>query len=94
MSYSYSDIAMDRFDVKALSCTPKVLCGECFRNDIFGVWNHSLQELHKFFLFMNSIDTTGKIKFTMSIANNDSFLECLGLSLHINEHNRICINVY
>ena len=67
--------------------------GKRFR-DIFSVWNNSLQELHKFFEFMNSIDTSGKIKFTMSIANNNSILEFLDLSLHINEHNKICVDVY
>ena len=30
----------------------------------------------------------------MSIANNDSILEFLDLSLHINEHNKICVDVY
>ena len=49
MSSSYSDIAVYRFDLKALSYTPMVLCWKRFRDDIFAVWNHSLQELHKFF---------------------------------------------
>ena len=43
---------------------------------------------------MNSIDTSGKIKFTISIANNYSVLEFLDLNLHINEHNKICVDVY
>ena len=68
MSCSYSDIAMYRFDLKALSYTPKVLCWKRFRDDIFAVWDHSLQELHKFFEFMNSIDTSGKIKLSVVIA--------------------------
>ena len=97
---SYSDITMYRFDLKALSYTRKVLCWKKFRKRfgkgrfIFAVRNHSLQELHKFLQFMNSIDTSGKIKFTMSIANNNSVLEFLDLRLHINEHNKICVNVY
>ena len=74
MSCSYSNIAMYRFDLKALSYTPQVLCWKRFRDDIFAVWNHSLQELHKFFEFLNGIDTSGKIKFTMSVANIDSVL--------------------
>ena len=41
----------------------------------------------KFFDFMNSIDTSGKIKFTMSVAK-DSVLEFLHLSLHINEQKK------
>ena len=36
---------------------------------------------------MNSIDTSGKIKFAMSAANQ-STLEFLDLSLHINEQNK------
>ena len=39
---------------------------------------------------MNSIDTSGKIKFTMSVANQ-STLEFLELSLHINEQNKTCV---
>ena len=58
------------------------------------MWNHSPQELHKFSEFMNSIDTSGKIKFTMSVANNNSILEFLDLSLHIKEDNKICFDAY
>ena len=93
MSCYYSDIAMYRFDLKALSYTPKVFCCKRFRDDIFKVWNHSLQELYKFFEFMNSIDTSGNIKFT-SVAIDNSILEFLDLCLHINEDNKICVDVY
>ena len=94
MSCSYSGIAMYMFDLKASSFTPKVLCWKRFRDAIFAVWNHSLQELHKFFEFIFSIDTSGKIKFTMSVANRNSVLEFLDLRLLINEDNRICVDVY
>ena len=40
---------------------------------------------------MNSIDTYGNIKFTMSVANA-SALEFF--DLHINEQNKICVDVY
>ena len=42
---------------------------------------------------MNSIDTPGKIKVTMSVAINNSILEFLDFGLHINEH-KICVDVY
>ena len=42
---------------------------------------------------MNSIDTSGKIKFTMSVGR-DSVPEFLDLSLLINGQNKICIYVY
>ena len=38
MSCSYSDIAMYRFDLKALSYTPKLVCWKRFKDDIFAVW--------------------------------------------------------
>ena len=41
---------------------------------------------------MNNTDTTGKIKFTMSVAN-EPVLEFLDLSLHIGEHNKNCVDV-
>ena len=44
---------------------------------IYIVCNLFLQEFHKFFEFMNSINRPDKNKFTMSIANNDSSLEFL-----------------
>ena len=94
MSSSYSDIALYRFDMKSLSYTPKVLHCKRFRDDIFAVWNHSLQELPKFFEFMNSINTSGKVKFTIFTANNDFVLEFLDLSLHVNKHNKIYVDVY
>ena len=52
-----------------------------------------LEELNKFFDFMNNIDTSGKIEFTMSVANQ-STLEFLDLRLHINEQNKICVDIY
>ena len=93
MLYSYSDIATYRFDIKALNYKPGVQCWKRFTDDIFCFWNHSLQELQKFFEFMNNVDTTGKIKFPMSLAN-ELVLEFLDLSLHIDEHNKICVDVF
>lgn len=59
----------------------------------FVLWNQSLEESDKFFDFMKGIDTSGEIKFTMSVAK-DSVLEFLDLNLHINKHTKICIDVY
>ena len=93
MLYSYSDIATYRFDIKALNNKPYAQCWKRFRDDIFCFWNHSLQELQKFFEFMNNVDTTGKIKFPMSLVN-ELVLQFLDLSLHIDEHNKICVDVF
>ena len=93
MSCSYSDIPMYRFETKALNYRPGVQCWKRFRDDMFCLWNHSLEELQKFFEFMNNVDTAGKIKFTMSIAN-ELELELLDLSLHIDEHNKISVDFF
>ena len=93
MPFSYSDMAMYRFDIKALNYRPGVQCWKRFRDDIFCLWNHSLEELQKFFEFMNNVDTTGKIKFTMAVVN-ESVLQFLDLRLHIGEHSKICVDVF
>ena len=41
---------------------------------------------------MSNVDTTRKIKFTMPVAN-ESVLGFLDLSLHIDEHSKICGDV-
>ena len=62
MSCSYNDIAMYRFDIKALNYRAGVQCWKRFRDDIFCLWKYSLEELQKFFEIMNNVDTTGIIK--------------------------------
>ena len=61
MSCSYSDIAIEIFNKKALEYSPPVLC-----------WK-------RLFHFMNSVDQTKKIQFTMEIAEDS--LEFLDLKL-------------
>ena len=82
-SSSYSDISLYKFDLKALNYKTGSLCWKRFRDDVFVLWNVSFEELNKLSDFMNSIDTPGKIQFTMSVAN-EYVLEFLDLSLHIN----------
>lgn len=45
-------------------------------------WNYSLEKLNMFFGFMSSIDTTGKIKFRISVVN-ESVLDFFYLSMLI-----------
>ena len=40
MSHSYTDIAIQYFDVKALEYTPETICWKRLRDDIFFVWSH------------------------------------------------------
>ena len=60
MSCSYSDIAIQYFDVKTLKYTPATICWKRFREDIFIVWPYSIDELDIFFDYMNKVDPTKK----------------------------------
>ena len=81
MSFSYSDIAMAGHDCKALMCDfpPKVL--KRLRDYGFVVWTHSTASLPSFLDYLNNIDKTGKIKFTMQIADEVNGLEFLDLKI-------------
>ena len=57
MSCSYRRIAMYKFDLKALNYKAGLLCWKRFRDDVFALWNQSLEELNKFLDFMKNIDT-------------------------------------
>ena len=51
MSCLYSDIAIQYFDIKAVEFNPPVICWKRFRDHIFVVWPHTLEEL-QFFLII------------------------------------------
>ena len=71
---------MHKFDLKVLNYKVGLLHLERFRDDVFMLWNQSLEKSNMFFDFMNSIGTSGKTKFTVSFAN-ESVLQFLDLSL-------------
>ena len=52
MSCSYSDIAIQYFDVKALEYTPATICWKRFWDNIFIAWPHSLEEIDFFFFLI------------------------------------------
>ena len=45
MLCSYSDIAIQYFNFKALEYTPATICWKIFRDDVPIVWSHSIDEL-------------------------------------------------
>ena len=53
-----------------------------FRDDVFVVWTHGPASVSLFLEYLNKIDKTGKIQFTMQAAGNDG-LEILDLKLKI-----------
>ena len=90
MSCSYSDIAIQYFDVKALEYTPATIFWKRFRDDIFIVWPYSIYERHIFFDCMNKVDPTKQIQSTMGVATDT--LEFLDLKLKFDKE--IFVNVF
>ena len=85
MSCSYSDTAMAHFDNRAENYTLKQTVRKRFRDDVFSVWTHNINTLPAFLDYLNNIDRTGKIKFTVQIADEND-LEFLDLKLKMNEN--------
>ena len=84
ISCSYSDIIIQYFDVKALY-TPAAICWKRFRYDIF-VWPCNIDEFDIFFDYMNKVDPTKKIQFTMEVATDT--LEFLDLKLKFDKESK------
>ena len=93
MSCLYSDIAMAGHDSKDLmyDFPPKVW--KRFRDDVFVVWTHDTAKLPSFLDYLNNIDETGKIKFTMQIADEVNGLEFLDLKIKC-LNGKLSVDVY
>ena len=93
MSCSYFDIAMAGHDSKTLmyDFPPKVW--KRFRDDVFVVWTHDAAKLPSFLDYLNNIDETGKIKFTMQIADEVNGLEFLDLKIKCLK-DKLSVDVY
>ena len=57
---SYRDISIEYFDVKALEYTTATICWNGFRDHIFIVWSHSIDERDIFFDYMDKVDPIKK----------------------------------
>ena len=93
MSCSYGDIAIEQFDKKALEYNPAVIGWNRFWDDTFLEWSHSAEDLNLFFNYMNKIDRTKKIQFTMEVGKD--VLEFLDLKPKLDkEHKGISVDIF
>ena len=76
MSCSYADIAMADFDNEALEYYLSLTLWKRLRDDVFLLWPHSRESLVLFLEYIDTLDPTEKIKFTMEVAEP---VNCLGL---------------
>ena len=86
MSLPYTDIAMAKYNSLANNFHLKPSVWKRFRDDIFVLWEHGTASFFFLLDYLNTMDKTGKIKFTMEIAV-DTGLGFLDLKLKINEGN-------
>ena len=92
MSCSYADITMAKYDSLTNNFHLKPSVWKRFKDDIFVLWEHGAASLFYFLDYLNTMDKTGKIKFTMEITG-DTGLEFLDLKLKIKEV-KIRVDVY
>ena len=52
-----------------------------FRGGVFVVWTHDTAKLPSFLDYLNSVNNTRKVKFTMQIADEENRLEFLDLKI-------------
>ena len=92
MSCSYSDIAMSKFDTAALQYHFQPTLWKRFRDDILTIWTHGSDTLESFLDYLNQIDSTGKIKFTMQVQDKDG-IEFLDLRFKL-QNSEIAADVF
>ena len=92
MSCSYADLALATFDNRPLAYNWSPTTWKRFHDDVFVVWAHGSAPLNLSLDYLNNLDDTGKIKFTMQVADKNG-LEFLGLKLKIVE-GKINVDVY
>ena len=92
MSCSYSDIAMSKFDTAALQYHFQPALWKRFRDDILTISAHGSDTLEPFLDCLNQIDSTGKIKFTMQVQDEDG-IEFLDLKFKL-KNSKIAVEVF
>ena len=92
MPCSYSDIAMSKFDTAALQYHFQPTLWKRFRDDILTIWTHGSDPLESFLDYLNQIDSTGKIEFTMQVQDEDG-IEFLDVKLKL-ENSKIAVDAF
>ena len=92
MSCPYSDFAMSKFNTAALQYHYQPTLWKRFRDDILKIWTHGSDTFESFLDDLNQIDSTGKIKFTIQVQDED-VIEFLDLKLKL-ENSKIAVVVF
>ena len=92
MSCSYADLALASYGSKDLAFDLRPTTKKRFRDEVFVVWTHGHTAVSLFLEYLNNIDKTGKIQFTMQAAGDDG-LEFLDLKLKM-VNGKISVDVF
>ena len=84
---------MTHFDKEALEYYLTPTTWKMFRGDVFVLWPHGREFLVSFLDYINTLDPTEKIKFTIEVAEPNNYLEFLDLKLQW-ENEKITVDVY
>ena len=87
MSCSYANTTMADFDKEASEYHLTPTTWKRFRDDIFVLWPHGRID------YINTLDPTEKIKFTMEVAEPGNYLKILDLKLKW-ENGKITVDVH
>ena len=90
---SYSDIALAVYDEKAMDHPFKLLIWKHFCDDVIALWIHSNEDANHYLDYLNTIDASGMIRFTME-TETENGLEFLDLRLKLKGCNKITVDVY
>ena len=86
-------VPLNNLTKKSLEYNPPVIGWNSFRDYILLEWPHSAEDLNLLFNYMNNIDQTKKIQFTMEVA--EGVLEFLELRLTFDkEYKRISVDIF
>ena len=93
MSCSYSNIAMAVYDEKVMGQPSKPLISKGFRDDLIALWIHNSEDANHYLDYLNTIDLSGKIRFTME-TETENGLEVLDFRLKLTSYKQITADIY
>ena len=92
ISCSYSDITISKFDTTALQYHFQPTLWKIFQDDILTIWTQDSNTSESFLDYLNQIDSTRNIKFTIQVQDDDG-IEFLDLKRK-SENSKIAVDVF
>ena len=81
------------YEEKLMDHSFKSLIWKRFRDDVIALWIHSNEDANHYLDYLNTIDASGKIRFTME-TETENGLEFLDLRLKLKGCNKITVDVF